>query len=71
MNEIATLDELEVVIKCDNCQSITEWNDCDKCEAECYQVKCFNCGWTERDCDTTQHQKTINDLVKEREEASK
>jgi hypothetical protein len=56
MSELSTLEELEVLVICEDCGSNTEWKDCEKHpEGECYRVECLACCWTERDCDTTEH----------------
>jgi len=39
----------DLVIKCDNCNGITEWTECDKHEEadfSCYQITCLNCRWS-------------------------
>lgn len=55
MRELSTLEELEVLVECEDCGSGTEWKDCEKHSEACYRVECLTCGWTERDCDTTEH----------------
>ena len=57
----------DLVIKCDNCNGITEWAECDKHEEadfSCYQITCLNCRWSQVDCDTTEHCKVIVEEVK-------
>lgn len=56
MSEVSKIDDLIVVVMCEECLSNTEWKDCDiHPEVECFQVVCENCGWISRDCDTTEH----------------
>ena len=62
MSEPSTLDELEVLVICEDCGSNTEWKDCEKhtdTDAPCYRVECLTCCWTERDCDSTEHGEII------------
>lgn len=60
MSQISKIDDLIVIVRCDDCLSGTEWRDCDKhTESECYKIECLNCGWAERDCDTTEHGEII------------
>lgn len=63
MSELSTLEELEVLVICEDCGSNTEWKDCEKHKESCYRVECLTCGWTERDCDTTEH----GEIIKEKE----
>ena len=58
LSGLSTLEELEVLVICEDCMGKTEWKDCDiHPEVEwCYRVVCDDCGWVSRDCDTTEHE---------------
>lgn len=52
--ETSKLDDLIVIVECEDCLTITNWQDCEKHpDTDCYLLKCPACGWSDRLCDTT------------------
>ena len=52
----------DLIVKCDNCEGITEWAECDKhkgADFSCYRITCLACEWSQVECDTTKHCKVL------------